>query len=110
MVPMGETNDKATLDAVALAAARTALAEFAAHDVLRDAVRKAIAEAFGSPDTDSERVELRRDMIHLRSWRETMEAIRKEGIVSVMRWIVAGVLAAIVIGLGFKFGLRLPGQ
>lgn len=108
MVPMGETN-KATLDAVAIAAARTALAEFAAHDVLRDAVRKAVAEAFGVPDNDEERVQLRRDMIHLRSWRETMDAIRKEGIVSVMRWIVAGGLAAIVIGLGFKFGLRLPG-
>lgn len=106
---MGENHDK-DIDAVALAAARVALAEFAQHETLRDAVRKAITEAFGVPDTDAERVELRRDMIHLRSWRETMDAIRKEGIVSVMRWLVAGALAAVVIGLGFKFGLRLPGQ
>lgn len=106
---MGGTNDR-DLDAVALAAARAALAEFAQHETLRAAVRQAVAEAFGVPDTDAERYELRRDLIHLRSWRETMEAIRKEGVVSVMRWFVAGLLAAVVIGLGFKFGLRLPGQ
>lgn len=107
---MGGTDDKDVLNTVALVAARTALAEFAQHEMLRQVVRQAVSEALGVPNSDDERAELRKDMFHLRSWRETMETIRREGVVSVMRWLVAGLLAAIVIGLGFKFGLRLPGQ
>lgn len=103
-----------TATEIALAAARQALAEFAASDkhreALRETVREAVGEALGVRLTPEEAEKVRRDMMHLRSWREFSDTVRQQGISAVVKWVVAGVFTVMMIGLGMKFGLKLPGQ
>lgn len=91
------------LDALALKAAKAAVAEF----VKSDAVRQAIADgvnvrlaALGIHASNDEDVaETRKDMQHLRTWREIVELMQKQGISAAVRWIILGILGALATGL-----------
>lgn len=47
--------------------------------------------------------EYRRDMIHLRTWRKTMDGIRKKSIVAAAGFIATSILAAVGVWIKMKF-------
>lgn len=108
-VPTSRTTKSS--EEIALAAARQALHEFATSpertEQLSGVVKEAIAEGvkpivysifrdFGF-DTDHPE-QIRKDQLHLHTWREFMDFIRQKGIAATVTWLVAGLLAAIVAG------------
>lgn len=111
-----KTLSKNTAEQIALNAARQALAEYSqspdrmehVSDIVDATVERAVEPAVLATfnklgiDLSSEdaREALRKDMIHLRSWRELMEMIKKEGIGSVVKWVMAGFFAIVVLGIG----------
>lgn len=103
-----------TAEKVALQAARQALHEFTnSHEnkiALKEIIREAVGEAIGTPvGTPEEREKLRSDMIFLRQWRENMDTIRAQGLASITKWLVIGFIGLLMLGLGVKLGVKLPG-
>lgn len=98
---------------VALDAARQALDEFSAsparNEMLRATVREAAQEVLKNTleklgiDTEHPE-ETRKDMIHLRTWRELIEFMKKEGIGSAVKWFTLSALAALALGVTIIFG------
>jgi hypothetical protein len=92
---------------IAASAASQALAQYDAKHVeemvatvLNKGLPTAIATALETVGIDtSNPEELRKDMVHLRTWRELMDMLRKEGVGAVFKWIVTSALALIVLGL-----------
>lgn len=90
---------------VALTAARQALDEFATSPtrlaslrvVIKDAVFDTL-EKLGIDTRDPEST--RKDMVHLRTWRELMEFMRQQGVGAAVKWIVTAGLAAVAVGVG----------
>lgn len=60
-----------------------------------------ILTAFGMDEND--RVEIRADLIHLRQWRKSTEAVKRAGWVTMAGIVVSGALGA--LWLGFKTAL-----
>ena len=58
----------------------------------------AVLESFGIHDDD--RKELRKDFVHLRKWRRSVEQVEKAGRMAVVTVLVAGLCGA--LWLGFK--------
>lgn len=102
---------------IARDAARVALKEFATTHAARESqlaalVKEAVTDTvpgavmatldrlgFDTSNPDANR----KDMTHLRTWRETMEMIRDKGIGSLIMYVVAGILSLVVLGLGALF-------
>lgn len=111
-----KTLSKNTAEQIALNAARQALAEYSqspdrmehVSDIVDATVERAVEPAVLATfnklgidlSTDEAREALRKDMNHLRSWRELMETIRKEGLGAFVKWVMAGIFAVIVLGIG----------
>lgn len=85
---------------IAIEAARTALEEFVGSEKFHDAMQKSTdrtLERLGIDTLDPEA--MRRDMIHLRTWREFMEFASKKGVGTAISWLVTGVLGLLVLGV-----------
>lgn len=93
----------AEVDAVALKAARVAVAEFARSDAMKDVMAQAIQSAFEKAGmnitTPEAREKLRRDMEGLRTWNDFWVFARQKGVGATINWIITGGLAALVAGL-----------
>jgi hypothetical protein len=90
---------------VALAAARQALDEFATSPErlasLRDIIKNTMFEALEKLGIDTNNPEAtRKDMVHLRTWRELMDFMRQQGFGAAVKWIVTAGLAALAVGVG----------
>lgn len=78
-------------------------------ETLRTVVREAVSDSlsqFGMFPSDAERV--RADMIYLRQWREMMGTVKQAGLTAAVKWITLAMIALLLLGLGAKFGLKLP--
>lgn len=100
-------------ETIALNAARQALAEYATspaqtehvegivNKTLVIAVEPLVVATLDRLGIDtSDPKALRKDMIHLRTWREIMDKMRDEGIGSLVKYITAGVLSLLALGVG----------
>ncbi len=84
---------------IAYEAAHAALEEFVQSDKFRSAMQTSTdltLERLGIDTTDPEA--MRRDMIHLRTWREFMEFVSKKGVGAAITWTVTGLLGLLVLG------------
>ncbi len=84
---------------IATDAARTALEDFVQSEKFRQAMQQSTdltLERLGIDTTDPEA--MRRDMIHLRTWREFMEFVSKKGAGAAITWTVTGLLGLLVLG------------
>jgi len=93
---------------VAIMAARLAIDEFTRSPAIQNNLRVEVSEAvrtalerFGIDVNNPE--EQRRDMVHLRTWRELMDFISKQAAGSAVKWVVAALLAAVAVGAGVLF-------
>jgi hypothetical protein len=85
---------------IAYEAAHVALEEFVQSDKFRASMQQTIditLERMGVDTLDPEA--MRRDMIHLRTWREFMEFAQKKGIGAAITWTITGLLGLIVLGV-----------
>lgn len=118
-----------SFDEVAVRAARRALTEFVVSDelralvtqvvnevvplVMKNAVVPVIAEVvppvlskYGIDVADAEAQ--RKDMMHLRNWREIMEMIRMQGIRTFIGYVLAALVATIIMGTGIMLYRVMP--
>lgn len=89
---------------IAYEAAHAALEEFVQSDKFRAAMQVSTdmtLERLGIDTTDPEA--MRRDMIHLRTWREFMEFASKKGVGAAITWLVTGALGLLVLGAASFF-------
>lgn len=78
-------------------------------EMLRIIVRDAVSDALIRVGLDTQHAEdTRADLMYLRQWRTTMETVRTQGVVAAVRWLILGLFALIVIGLGAKLGIKPP--
>lgn len=115
-------NDRAPtqpyIQTVADAAARTALEEFAnspaRKDELHQIMTAAIAgtlEKFGLDPEDKASVEkFRANMVHLNTWREFMELIKRDGIGAATSYLVKGFMIVVTLGILTLIGKHLSGN
>ena len=61
-----------------------------------------ILTAFGMDESD--RVEIRADLIHLRQWRKSTEAVKTAGWVTIVGVIVSGALGVLWLGVKSALG------
>lgn len=100
-----ENHAAAVASVAASTAARAAISEFIRSPEFAETIDATVCktlERLGIDTRDPEKT--RRDMVSLRNWRELTEFIKREGVGAVVKWIVAGLLAAIMIGLGVFIG------
>lgn len=83
-----------------------------ARQIAQEAADTAVATLFlhlGYDVHDKEQVRhLKRDLEHLRGWREATDTIRKQGVTAAVTVVVAGALGA--LWLGFQMMTRGGGQ
>ena len=61
-----------------------------------------ILTAFGMDESD--RVEIRADLIHLRQWRKSTEAVKTAGWIGILGVLASGVLGALWLGVKAALG------
>lgn len=86
---------------IAYEAAHAALEEFVDSSKFRASMEAAITislQRVGIDTVDTEA--MRRDMVHLRTWREFMEFVQKRGVGAAVTWTVTALLGLLVIGAG----------
>jgi hypothetical protein len=67
---------------------------------IRKVVAETVAETLLKLGIDaSDPIELQRDMQHLRQWRESIATVKKQGIITAVGIIIAGVLGLIWISV-----------
>ena len=85
-------------------AAHAAIAEFTSGPAFQDVMNKALDGAFErlgmEVSTPEAREKFRKDMTHLRDWREAVSLIRSKGLGAVVVALVTGTLG--LLGLGIK--------
>lgn len=89
---------------VVVAAVLDAEAERRGH-LLDDVVMKAVATiltSFGVEEDD--RTELKADFVHLRKWRQSVEAVQSTGIKAIVTVLVTGVAGAVWLGVKALLG------
>lgn len=100
-------------ETIALNAARQALAEYSSSPAqgehIETIVNKTLVVAVGplvvatldrlGIDTSDPKA-LRKDMLHLRTWREIMDKVRDEGIGSTVKYVAIAVVSLLALGFG----------
>lgn len=67
---------------------------------IRKIVAETVAETLVKLGIDStDPIELQRDMQHLRAWRESVETVKKQGIITAVGIIIAGVIGMIWVSI-----------
>lgn len=79
-------------------------------ETLRTIVREAVGDALVRYGLDGEDAkEVRVDLAYLRRWRTTMDQVRNESLAAAVKWATIALISAVLVGLGYKFGiLRAP--
>lgn len=98
----------ASAKGIALQAARQALDEFATSPErlasLRTIIKEAVFDTLEKLGIDTQNPEAtRKDMVHLRTWRELVDFLRKEGYGTGFKWIVTACFGALAVGVGVIF-------
>lgn len=89
---------------IAYEAAHAALEEFVQSDKFRSSMEFSIKTSLEKLGIDTEDTEaMRRDMVHLRTWREFMEFVSKKGVGAAITWLVTAMLGLLVLGIGSFF-------
>lgn len=77
-------------------------------DTLRAIVREAVSDALIRVGVDAaEASDLRKDMLYLRSMRETTERIRQAGLTAAVKWATLALIGAVLVGIGIKLGIKV---
>ncbi len=71
------------------------------EEQLKQLLSEAVTEAFLKLGVDAtDPLEMQKDFLHLREWREATDALQKRGLMVILATLVAGGMAA--LWLGFK--------
>lgn len=78
---------------------------FVSREDLRDTVRLTVQETFVRMGVDgSDPLSLQKDFMYLREWRETADAVRRRGFMTLAAVAVSGLLGAVWIGVKSMMG------
>ena len=87
--------------AAATAAAQAVVKEFIGGPGLQQVIGATVGATLERLGLDTKNAEeTRRDMAHLRQWRETMETMRQQGFGEATKWAVRAGIAALLVGAG----------
>ncbi len=92
------------IESVIRVAAKAAIREFVYGQDLKNIIEESVNNALEKLGIDTQDPEAtRRDMVHLRNWTETMATIKKTGVATVVKTLISGGIATILIGLGYIY-------
>lgn len=91
----------AATQAAATVAAQAVVKEFINGPGLTQVIGATVGATLERLGLDTKHAEeTRRDMVHLRQWREVTENMRKQGFGEATKWVVRATLAALAVGAG----------
>lgn len=74
------------------------------EQVAENAAEKAVAQTLRTIGIDPDHpLEAQRDMMHLRTWRITMEKVQSRGVLATLGFVMLGITVLIYIGIKAKF-------
>lgn len=95
------------IDGLVRAAAQAAIREFVHGPDLGHIIESSVNNALEKLGIDTEDPEAtRRDMVHLRNWTETMATIKKTGVATLVKTLVSGGIATLLVGIGYILNQR----
>jgi hypothetical protein len=73
-------------------------------------MEEAVDSALNKLGVDTKNPEfMHADLTHLREWRETMQLVRRKGIVAVVLSIITFLMTAVAVGIGVLTTGKIPG-
>jgi hypothetical protein len=95
------------IEEIATKAARAAIHE--AREDVTHLIQQTVAQTLTQIGIESkEPIEMQKDFQHLRSWRQSGEAVKRQGMLTVWGIFLSGLIGLVVMGLSAYFGHQKP--